>query len=209
MKTMFRTILLLALCLVTSAIRAQADDITLTLDPADGAVSGPAGSSVGWGFTLTDTSSDFLVVTGSDFCVGMVSSPCSNSFGAYTDFIGQQFVVVGSAPESSSVSQSFDDTGMTGVGAFAINSTSIGTLDGFIAVTYDLYSVDPNAADFDPTADTVSTGNYLYAPASVTVGSNSTSNVPEPATATLLAAGLAALLLLTTFRCNPRRVLNV
>ena len=31
----------------------------------------------GLGFTLTSTSPDFAVITGSDFCVGPITSPCS------------------------------------------------------------------------------------------------------------------------------------
>ena len=205
MKITCRAMLIATLCLLAFAMRAKADDVTLTLDPVGGALTGPAGSTVGWGFTLTDTGSDFAVVTGSDFCTGVVSSPCSNPFGTYTDFIGQQFVVVGPSPEPGSVAQSFDDTAMTGVGSFAINSTSSGTIDGFLAVTYDLFSVDPNSPNFDPTVDTLSTGNYLYATASVTVGSASTT-VPEPGTITLLAAGLAALLLAMPLGAARRRL---
>ena len=204
MKITYRAVLLATLCFLALGIRAKADDVTLTLDPADGAVTGPAGSTVGWGFTLADAGSDFAVVTSSDFCTGAVSSPCSNPFGVYTDFIGQQFVVVGPSPEQGSVAQSFDDASMTGVGSFAINPTSSGTLDGFLAVTYDLYSVDPNSANFDPTVDTVSTGNYLYAAASVTVGSSSTT-VPEPGTMSLLASGIVSLLLAATFVSGRRR----
>ena len=207
MKMTCRAVLLATLCFLALGVRAKADDVTLTLDPAGGAVAGPAGTTVGWGFTLADAGSDFAVVTSSDFCTGMVSSPCSNPFGVYTDFIGQQFVVVGPSPEPGSVSQSFDDTAMTGVGSFAINPTSSGTLDGFLAVTYDLYSVDPNSPSFDPTEDTVSTGNYLYAAASVTVGSSST-NVPEPGTMTLLAAGVAVLMLVMMAGPGRRRVLS-
>jgi len=168
---------------------AQATAV-LTLDPLDGAVAGPAGTTVGWGFTLTNTA-DFLVVTGSDFCVGMLTSPCSNSFGTYTDFAGAQFFVVGPSPEETLVIQSFDDTAMTGIGSFAIDPASVGTLDGYIAMTYDLYSVDPNSPSFDPTMDTLETGQYLYAPASVTVGT--IVPTPEPRMLWLLLCALPIL----------------
>src|ERR1700676_1748172 len=86
---------------------AWADVPTLTLDPANGALTGMAGSTVGWGFTITNTA-DFLLITSSDFCAGPITSPCVNSLGTYTDFIASsQFVVVGPSPESSTVSQTF------------------------------------------------------------------------------------------------------
>jgi hypothetical protein len=199
---MLRTILIAAICMLAIGTRVYADSApTLTLDPTNGAVTGPAGTTVGWGFTLTAGSSDFAVITGSDFCVGVVTSPCSNSFGTYTDFAGAQFLVVGSGPGESLITETFDDTMMTGMGSFAINPGSTGTLSGFIAVTYDLFSVDPNSADFDPTVDTVSTGNYLDADASVTVGS-STASMPEPGSFALLLAGLAAVVLVGV---RPRR----
>jgi hypothetical protein len=199
---MLRTILIAALGVLAIGTRAHADSApTLTLDPASGAVTGPAGTTVGWGFTLTAGSSDFAVITGSDFCVGVVTSPCSNSFGTYTDFAGAQFLVVGSGPGESPITETFDDTMMTGMGSFAINPGSTGTLSGFIAVTYDLFSVDPNSANFDPTVDTVSTGNYLDADASVTVG-NSMASMPEPGSFALLLAGLAAVVLAGV---RPRR----
>jgi hypothetical protein len=79
---------------------AEADSVpTLTLDPNSGAITGPAGSTVGWGFTLTNASSDFLVVSSSDFCVGVITSPCSNSLGTYTDFAGAEFFVIGPSLE--------------------------------------------------------------------------------------------------------------
>ncbi len=40
---------------------------TLALDPVGGAITGVAGSTVGWGFTLTNLGSDFAVITSSDF----------------------------------------------------------------------------------------------------------------------------------------------
>jgi hypothetical protein len=66
---------------------------------------------------------------------------------------------------------------VTGVGSFVINgSASVGATDtGQIVVTYDRYSIDPNAASFDPIADLIATGNFLTAPASVAA-----SVAPEP-----------------------------
>ncbi len=64
----------------------RADNISLSLDPANGALAGPAGTTVGWGFTLANMGTNYAVISGSDFCVGPISSPCSNSVGMYTDF---------------------------------------------------------------------------------------------------------------------------
>ncbi len=93
---------------------------------------------------------------------------------------------------------------MTGVGSFAINPSSVGTLAGYIALTYDLYSVDPNSGDFDPATDTLATGQYLYAPASITVGTTVTTT-PESGTLLLLATGLSLLWLKRKSRAGFRR----
>jgi hypothetical protein len=183
---------ILAVSMLCSA--AWADGMpTLTLDPANGAISGAAGATVGWGFTLTNTS-DFLVVSSSDFCVGVITSPCSNSLGTYTDLIGPQFQVVGPAPESTSFTQSFDLMAQTGVGSFTINSGALpgDSVTGEIVVTYDLFSVDPNSPTFDPITDTVSTGDMLTAGASVSVPSAVVT--PEPGSLMLFGSGLLALL---------------
>ena len=167
---------------------------TLTLAPANGSLSGSAGSTVGWGFTISN-SSDFLVVTGSDFCVGVISSPCSNGLGAYSDFIGtSQFVVVGPSPESPSITQGFNAVNQTGVGSFAINSNATvgNSVAGQIVVDYDLFSVSPNDPTFNPTVDTISTGNMLTANASITVTAGSAT--PEPATGAIMLVGILAVI---------------
>lgn len=184
----FRPTLIAALFLLVLGIQAKADTISLTLNPANGAITGTAGSTVGWGFTLTNLGADFAVVTGSDFCVGAPSSPCSNSLGTYTDFVGAQFIVAGPSPESSSITQTFDISLMTGIGSFNINLGATGSVLGEILLTYDLYSVSPNDPNFLPT-DIVSLGNSLTAPASVTVAGQA---VPEPGSFLLLAGGLLA-----------------
>jgi hypothetical protein len=191
---LFRTLSIATLLLFALGVRARADDISLTLDPVGGALTGPAGSTVGWGFTLANSGLDFAVISGSDFCVGPITSPCSTSFGTYTDFIGQQFIVVG----SSSVTEAFDNNTQTGLGSFFINPASTGTVNGLAVVFYDLFSVDPNSPDFNPDLDTISNGNLLSADASVTVGSSATST-PEPGSLLLLAAGVLALFLTKLF----------
>ena len=185
----------LSLVLLLGAL-ANADTLpTLALDPASGDITGAPGSTVGWGFTFSNLGSNWAVVTSSDFCVGVITSPCNNSFGAYADFAGPQFILVGPDPESASFNQAFDSSTQQGIGSFFINPTSVGTVLGQIVLTYDLFSVDPNSLNFDPTADTVSVGNYLMADASVTAAT-STVTTPEPRTLLLLLVGVGMLALL-------------
>ena len=178
MKTI-RTMMLAILCAVSLASLARADSISLTLDPTNGALTGPAGSTVGWGFTFTNLGIDFAVITGSDFCVGVITSPCGTSFGTYTDLAGPQFVLVGPSPESSSVAEVFNNSLGTGLGSFLIDPAATGTVTGQIVLSFDLYDLDPNSPGFDPLANTISVGNSLTASASVTVGTQAVS-VPEP-----------------------------
>lgn len=197
MKTkLFQILVVTFLTLLTFGSLASANTLpTLTLDPSTGNITGAPGSTVGWGFTLTNLGSNWAVVTSSDFCVGVITSPCTNSFGTYNDFAGPQFIVVGPSPENTSFNQAFDNNAQQGMGSFFINPTSVGTVVGEIALTYDLFSVDPNSADFDPFADTISVGNYVLADASVTVAT-STIATPEPAAFLLLLTGVVLL----TFR---------
>lgn len=170
------------LCAALMFCAASHASAVLSLNPADGALFGASGEVVGWGFTLTNTT-NFLVVDSTDFCPGAPASPCSNPVGTYTDFAGPQFIVAGPAPENTSVTQSFDNVSQQGTGSFTINDgLPVGTtVSGNIVLTYDLFSVDPNDPNFDPGTDTISTGNLLEAPASVTVA-------PEPSTFLLFGA---------------------
>jgi PEP-CTERM motif len=177
---------------VLLCVNAQAAPL-LTLNPVGGALTGAPGDVVGWGFTISNDT-NFLTVTGANFCLGVVSPPACTSpnIGTFTDFIAQfNFIVVGPAPESTSVSQSYDFSAKTGVGSFAINAgaTAGSTNIGEIVLRYDLTSRSPNDPNFNPDTDTVAGGQFLTANASVAV----TSTVPEPATWLLLGSTLAGL----------------
>jgi len=193
-----RNAIITAACLLAFASHAKADGegiATFTLDPTNGAIQSPAGTDIGWGYTLT-AGTDYSVITGSEFCTGAISSPCTNAFGTYTDNIGNAFVVVGPSAGESTVTQAWS-TG-NGVGDFLINASSTGTVTGNVVLSYDVYTVDPNSANFDPIADLLFSGLYAEAPASVTVGPASTSGggtnpMPEPGAPAMLLAGLAAL----------------
>jgi hypothetical protein len=148
---------------------AQADTVALTLLPSSGVVGGEPGAVVGWGFTITDTSSsDWIVLADSTF----TGSPI---YGSYMDYLatGPQYVA-GPAPESSTISQSWDASTQLGLGEFDINATApVGAnIPGTINVDYDVFSQDPNDPNFDP--DSFVTSGTVSASADVQV-------TPEPA----------------------------
>ncbi len=158
--------------------------VTLAVNPASGALVGPAASRLGWGFTLSSTV-DFAVVSSSNFCLGNsgVNSLCiAPTIGAYTDYIATNYTIAGPVPESPSVTEAFNSVTGTGLGSFEINAGSVTGADnnGQIVLTYDLYSVDPNAPNFNPVTDLLSAGNFLTAPASVTVAAPVMQSIPEP-----------------------------
>jgi hypothetical protein len=178
---------LLAAILGATILPATADPM-LTLDPVGGAITGLAGDTIGWGFTIQN-STDFILVTSVQF-------DAVTPLGSFTDYAGAyNFVVVGPAPESTSVSQSFDSALYTGAGAFAISPTALAgqTVAGYINFTYDLFSVSPNDPAFDPGTDLIKTDQVMSSFARVTVA------VPEP---TLLPLVVGALLMAARL---PRR----
>ena len=169
----------------------------LTLSPATGSISAIRGSVIGWGFTLSNPDTNFLVVTSAAFCKTTVVAGftvCDQfpdpALGFFTDYIAQSnFIVVGPAPESPIVTQAFNQILLTGIGSFAIAPAApYGTFSGQILLTYDLYSRSPNDPLFDAAADFIPpgpSGNTL-------TGNAAVSNVPEPGTILLAVAGVAA-----------------
>ena len=175
-------------CFLMLAVAATAglQAATLTLQPPGGALTGSPGQTVGWGFSVSNAT-DYLEVTAADY---VTVTP----IGTFTDFAsGFNFIVVGPAPESPVVAQSFNLLLQTGVGAYLIDpGTPMGALStGIVRLTYDLYTVSPNDPSFDPAKDLVSSGNFLDANASVQVQAPA-AGTPEPSTCLLLGCGLLA-----------------
>jgi hypothetical protein len=174
---MIRT-LLLAVCLAGLCMQAAP---VLQLNPASGVVSGAPGSTIGWGFTLTNTS-DFVLVNGSSFTPFTL-------YGTYQDFIGAfNFIVAGPAPESPTVTQAFNLAAHTGIGAFSILSTAPpGTLVlGNLVINYSVFSQSPNDPNFNPDTSTIVSDASLTVPVTVNIA-------PEPASGWLLMAGALVL----------------
>lgn len=164
----------------------------LTLTPPNG-LAGLPGSTAGWGFTITNDVG-YIEITSSQYCVNPVNFPLVCTFstlGTFTDFISSFNDIIvgptGAMDDPSSVSQVFDPIADTGIGSFAIDpGASIGDSDeGQIVLTYTLTDLDPN----NPAAQVLGTDLVLSADTGVTVASAT----PEPATAGLLVAALAAI----------------
>jgi hypothetical protein len=167
---------------------------TLTLNPADGALTGQPGQSVGWGFTIVDDTYS-VIVAGTGFCTSFNTStpdqfPCTNPapHGTYLDF--SQFNFVESSPGMADMSQlnfSYNPPcdplpgntlgSCTGTGAFTIDAnTRIPTVvSGVIVVDYNL---------IDSLGVQQGGDNFITAMASVFV-------VPEPGTLLLMGTALA------------------
>ena len=181
MKCFVKRSVLMLMAAAALAVGAYPDDLSLTLIPVGGTVAGPPGSTVGWGFTLTDIGSNYVVLADSYF----TGTPI---YGSYTDYIASQFYVAGPAPESATIVSPWNQIAMTGTGEFDLYPTDPANVSftGTISIDYDLFSEDPNSPSFDP-------GSY--------VGSGTFSDpvqvdiTPEPASWILMSLPFALLML--------------
>jgi hypothetical protein len=175
-------------------LSAHADTVTLTLDPVGGDVSGSPGNTVGWGYTLDNGTSDYLIVSDSNFCEAgqdPLLTTCSPTLGAstYTDFTSSNFILI--AP-GGTASASFDPGTLSGVGEYSLDpAITSGSDVGSITVVYDLFDADPtqgaaNQICADPDLGVCDFEVSAAAEVDVLGG---TSPVPEPANTGLLTGG--------------------
>lgn len=171
----------LAVLLLAARTPLSASPI-LTLDPPSGAVNGLPGTTVGWGFNITNDTSSFLVVT------SLTASGFSLGIGSLTDYIAAlNFYVV--APNSS-LPVAFSSATTQGTAAYAINAgATAGASDsGLFAITYDLLVNDPNGGGGSDPNDQFGLA-FADVSASVTV-----TDVPEPGALFMLLTGVGLLL---------------
>jgi hypothetical protein len=163
------------------------------LIPANGAVDGVAGATVGWGFTVNWTSTNGDWISFYQSSLGSTAQAESNPGllepGGYTDFIGAQGGPVDFGLAPGSWTETFDGVSQ-GTGAYQINSNAAPPADdsGQLTFSFQVYDGDPLSAD------QIGDSSYSYYGSStefsVTVDAP-TSSVPEPASLLLLATGLA------------------
>jgi hypothetical protein len=177
--------------------------VLLTVIPAGGAVSGPAGGVVGWGFTLSNDA-DYAIVNSATMIGG-------DSLGKFTDFISANFVVIGPAPlgqpsfSQPSWTQGFDEVAQMGLGSFEIAAGALpgDTVAPTIQVSYDLFSKSPLDPDFNPDSDLLGTNNVSV---DVSISVDAPATVPEPTTWMVVGAGL--LVGFVCIRRQKRRVIE-
>lgn len=195
---MTRPFYLTLFALFAMCLAASADSVTLTLDPADGTVSGLPGDTVGWGYTLDNNTSDYLLVSNSFFCEAgedPLYTSCSPSLGAssYNDFIASDFTLI--APGGSAVA-AFDAGSNSGVGEYNIDPlASPGQSDsGSLTVVYDLFDADPTAGPANEICQNSDVCDWEVSAAAQVNVNGPVSPVPEPRLPILLGFAVVAVI---------------
>ncbi len=172
-----------ALLIAAGGTTLQAGPI-FTLDPANGALQGAPGQTVGWGFTMVSDPTNWTTVVGT-----ILLGESNPGLGIYTDFItGQGGPTFGSLPAGAvNWSQPFTLIPGSGFASYLIDPSAVpGSVNaGTILILYEMYSGNPATCGG---ACFVSSGTETL-DFSVQV-----SDVPEPGTVTMLGLGSFALL---------------
>lgn len=161
----------LALLVLLFSAAASAEEIVLTLIPANGQVSGPAGSTVGWGCTITNNTNQWLQTE-------------SLSAGTFADGTADAIFDFPAVSPNTSVTESFSLVASASCGSppcglyeFTWNSNApVGTVNaGAFVLSSDFFSGDPanpSSIDLGPTPD----ADASYSASALAAV------VPEPAT---------------------------
>ncbi|HKW99166.1 MAG TPA: PEP-CTERM sorting domain-containing protein [Bryobacteraceae bacterium] len=174
----------LGLLLITSPSRA--DSLTFKVIPPD--VSGPAGTTVGWGFSITNaiTSADFLDISGID----------SNLFSSANGTPDASIFPFPNLAPGDTATQLYDPVGQLGLFQFKWNSgLSVGTTESGQFRLLGAFC-DPAVDQFCAEDNTVASAVLASVGYSATVSPSGVAAVPEPSSVGLLLAGIGSLLVL-------------
>ncbi len=189
-------------------VGGETDTLSIVLDPPNGAVSGVAGSTAGWGFTVDWTAAgNFISFTGSSLG-SVLSGETNNSFlAAYTDFIGANSGPDGIALGPGTWTQPFDAISGTGVGSYAISTNPslaipLAEDTGQITFNFDIYSGNPAVSG-------AYLGSYSYYGGPTAFSVTVENPIPEPGTLWLLCAGAGMPALFRVRKHAPAPTQNV
>ena len=170
----------LTLGLLLTTHLSRADSLTFTLIPPD--VSGPAGTTVGWGFSIsnTSTSGDFLDISGidSDLFASTNGTPDASIFPFPNLAPGQTATQLYDPVDNLGL---FQFTWNSGLPAGTTESGQFRLLGAFCDPTVDQFC----AEDGSVTSVVLATADY-----SATVSPSGVVNTPEPGSVCLLLAGI-------------------
>jgi PEP-CTERM motif len=172
----------LALGLLLTTRPSRADSLTFTVTPGD--VSGPAGTTVGWGFTITNSisSTDYLDISGIDSDLFLDGVPDASIFPFSNLAPGQ------------SATQLYDPVDQLGLFQFTWNpGLPVGTTQSgqfrLMGAFCDPTTVDQFCAEDDSVPSVVlATADY-----SATVSAAPGTSVPEPSSILMLLLGLCGI----------------
>jgi len=161
---------------------ARADSLIFTATPGD--VSGPAGTTIGWGFTLTNTSAtDYLDISGID----------ADLFASANGTPDASIFLFPNLAPGQSVTQLYDPVAGVGLFQFTWNlGLTVGTTEAGQFRLFGAFcepSIDQFCAeDGSVTSIVLATGDYT-----ATVSSSTVAQISEPSAVLLLFSGFCAI----------------
>lgn len=187
---LFLVIASAALLLSSALAHADSFSFSFATTPADGAISGAAGATIGWGYTISNLDPDhWLLPTALNSDLFQLASP--NAF---------LFDFPALAP-GATISESYSP-GLAGLFELTWDPTAPAgfTNAGTFILSADFYDGDPFAG-----GNFLLSGSDQIAPYTATVTASPVTDVPEPSTTTMLIFGVT--LILWRARAGRRRAL--